>query len=266
MQRLRRFFGHKRTLPTPPRPKTPTPPRPTPNLPRNMLLEIAKNTNARTKRIMSRVMSGYTRKTIPVGLSVTKVGRSMVPRNQFMVNRSRATAKAHVLKSSTNLVDRVNPSAYKNDSWKFYSLVGRHSMYFKNTPNGRPFFITNSGARKNAQAVDFPIQYQPRKFPFHTWTEYTKRAMRDQRIKGGQSVRNTKRTHLNINAKKFVNGNNRALNKYTIPELIYWANPKYASNGPPYVKRGGKWERYGGLPVNKQNILNNIRMYGNMMN
>lgn len=211
-------------------------------------------------------MSGYTRKTMPVGLAVTKIGRSIVPRNQFMVNRSRTAAKAPILKTSTNLIDKVNPSSYKNDSWRLYSLVGRDRMYFKNTPNGRPFFINKEGIRKNAPALDFHVQYKTRKLPFHTWTEYTKRAMREILIKGGQSVRNTKKTQLNIDAKKFVNGDNRALNKYTIPELIYWANPKYATNGAPYVKRGGKWERYGGLPVNKQNIMNNIRMYGNMMN
>ncbi len=79
-----------------------------------------------------------------------------------------------------------------------------------------------------------------------------------------------KRNRINKNVKKYKAGNRTALNKWSIPNLAWWAkntNWMNYGNGPPFIKRGGKWVNIGNLqPVTKQNVLNMIRTLRNNLN
>lgn len=265
-----RCFGFlcKKKSPSPD--KSPTPP----YIPPDLMRRIASASSPRTRTTMARLTNKYTRGTLPIGLAVTKVGRPMIsPLRPPVINRSRAVAKAVPLRYSTDVIDRINPAAYKNNAWRFYTLL-TNQILFTNTRNGQPFVIDKkTGVRKPVPArlhvADGPLpRVSPRKTTFHTWQAYTGRAMRERRIAGGQGVRNTKRARINDNVRRFLaNTNKTTLNKYSVANLVWWANPVdwMQENGTPYVKSGGKWTRYGSdHSVTKQNIMNNIKLMNSM--
>ena len=167
-------------------------------LPPEMLREIARFADPRTLAALSRATK-YTRKSLPVGLAVTRVGPRPVSFPRQVVNRSRSVAKASPLRFSRDVIDRTNPAAYKNNTWRFYFPWSRDYILFTNTRNGQPFIIDKkTGARKPVPArlgvVNGPLQFlQNRKPGFHTWSEYVKRSMKNRRLVAGTSVRNARR-------------------------------------------------------------------------
>jgi hypothetical protein len=173
----------------------------------------------------------------------------------------RSPPRAKPLKFSKEPIDRINPIAYKNKEWKFYVYWNKAHILFKNTSNGVPFLIDKkTGTRKNIPlrlGVGNTNPFKPRK-QNHTWQGYIKRSILDSRLQAGQGVRNQKQKNIDANVQKFLGGNSHILNKYSIPNLVYWAS-KTDWMGNPYVKRGGQWSRYAGPNLTKNNILNNIR-------
>lgn len=249
---------------------SPSPPRP--NLTANMLREIAARASPRTRRAM-RAATSIPRRQMPIGLAVTKVGPSIIPRlRPPPINRSRATAKpAGGLKRYMSGINKFVPVAYKNRNWRFYSQLNGGQVIFFNTRNGAPFMIhKKTGARiplkpRAAWVTANNLARIPKiaRRPKSTWNDYIKRVTRiKEHVIKGQPQRNRKLTEINNAVNKYVGGNLRALNTYSVPNLAWWA--KHANwmsmNGDPYVKRGGQWERYGGSRVNKNMILNNIEL------
>lgn len=76
-----------------------------------------------------------------------------------------------------------------------------------------------------------------------------------------------KRNQMNKNVKKYKAGNRTALNKWSIPNLAWWAKHTNWMNyglGAPFIKRGGRWVNRRNLqPVTKQNVLDLIRTLRN---
>ena len=237
-------------------------------LPPEMLREISRFVNLRTLAAMSRA-TRYTRKSLPVGLAVTRVGPRPVSFPRQVVNRSRSVAKASPLKFSRDVIDRTNPAAYKNNTWRFYFPWSRDYILFTNTLNGQPFIIDKkTGERKPVPArlgvVNGPLQFlQNRKPGFHTWSEYVKRSMKNRRLVAGTSVRNAKYAQINANVQRLVGGDQRALNRYSLSNLVWWANPTkwMQMNGIPYVKYKGQWTRCcSNGTLTKNNIIDNIHL------
>lgn len=251
--------------------KPTTPKSEKPYLPPELLMKIA--SSPKTRAAMSRATNKYTRRTLPIGLAVTTVGASLVPRARPpAINRSRAVAKAVPLRFSKDPIDRKNPAAYKNNTWQFYDPYRRHHILFSNTRNGQPFLINKNGTRKPVPAKLLEHQRyapQPRKPAFHTWEAYTKRYLKNRRIAGGQGARNAKRAQMNMNIQRHLNGNTKALNKYSLSNMVWWANPTnwMSANGQPYVKYKGYWARYGSNGVlTKNDIINDIKLKNSLRN
>lgn len=241
-------------------------PTPIPNLPANMLRRIALSASPSTRRSLSRATTPYTRRTMPMGLHVTKVGSPIVSVvRPPVVNRSRATAKTPKITTGTDPVDRVAPQAYKNNRWQYYSHIKRHVILFLNTPKGVPFTINKHGHRVNVTAA-LPenwrrVGLRQRRKNFHTWDEYQKRLMKFRGLKGSTLPRIL--ADIDAKVQRYVRGDRHALDDVPYSRLILWANlnNRMSANGPPYVKNAGKWRRYGsGQNLNKNMILNNIRL------
>ena len=252
-------------------------PTPIPNLPANMLRHIALSASPSTRRSLSRATTPYTRRTMPVGLQVTKVGAPNVPvvRPQ-VVNRSRAVAKTPKITTGSDAIDQVAPQAYKNNRWQYYSHIKRHVILFLNTPKGVPFTINTHGHRVNVSPAFLQKQQIPenwrrtrlrqRRKNFHTWDAYQKRLVKFRGLKGSTLPRML--ADIDAKVQRFVNGDRHALDDVPYSRLILWANlnSRMSSNGRPYVKNpsNGKWRRYESHEIlNKNMILNNIRLtYG----
>lgn len=251
--------------------KTPTPaPVAKPNLPANMLRAIAQQASPNTRRAMVRATT-IPRRQMPIGLAVTKVGLPVIAKNRPpVINRSRATAKTPALRYSSDAIDRANPAAYKNNAWKYYVYLTKDHIAFANTRNGPRFLIDKkTGERKPFPARlnrfdGFPMQ--ARKPGFHTWNVYQKRAMRNVKLRSGESGRNVAYLDVNRKVRSFLNGNRSALNNVPYSRLIWWAQSKnwMNANGRPYVKHGGKWYRYGGAEVTKKNVINDIKLMNSL--
>jgi hypothetical protein len=237
-----------------------------------MLRAIAAQASLATRRAM-RSATSMTRRQMPIGLAVTKVGRPLIPTNRPPpINRSRAMAKPlRSLKSYVLGINRIVPVAYKNRNWRFYSQLNRGQIIFFNTRNGAPFMIHKKTGERIPLAPRAAwvtannlarIYKQPRR-PRNTWNEYMKRMTRiKEHVIKGQPKRNAKRNAINAAVARYVGGNYRALNAYSVPNLAWWAKSTnwMSMNGAPYVKRRGQWERYGGARVNKNIITNNIML------
>ena len=246
--------------------KSPSPKKP--NLPANMMRAIAQQSNQPTRRALSRALDPYTRRTLPIGLAVTKTAPLVSVVRPPVVNRSRATAKTPKIKLSRDWIDQTHPQAYKDNRWRYYYPVYRNFVVFLNTPGGNPFKFNKHGKRVNVPLMQlnhlnirrnwrgFLKQRRP---TFHTWSEYQKRLVNSQ-----TNVR------LDAKIKRYVRGNRRALNSVSFNQLFRWAqrNRRMAANGPPYVfnSETGHWHRHGAnssTPLNKWNILDNINLtYG----
>ena len=244
------------------------------NIPPDLLRSIASLGSPETRRSMARA-TAIPRRQTPIGLAVTRVGSSTVSPNRHVVNRSRATAKTPTLKYSRDTIDSVNPAAYKNNTWKYYMYLTRDQIAFANTRNSQPFLIDRkTGARKPLPAARLgvtngPLQgMHPRRESFHTWNAYQKRLMRDQKYKAGKSGYNMVVLNVNKKVQQYLNGNNSALNTIPTTRLIIWARTRnwMNANGELYVKLRGKWHRYGGGEVTKNNVKNNIRRMASLRN
>jgi len=249
---------------------------PKPNLPANMLRAIAAQASPATRAAMSRA-TDVPRRRMPIGLSVTKARLPLIPRNRPPpINRSRAATKpVRGLKRYLVGINKIVPVAYKNQNWRFHTQLNRSQIIFFNTQNGLPFmFHKKTGARIPLKpraawvtpqnlAVITKIPRQPR----NTWNEYMKRIthVRKHIIKG-QPHRDRKWTAINNAVGRYVGGNLRALDAYSVPNLAWWSQRSnwMNANGEPYVKIGGQWHRYGGNRVTKNNILSNIELMHSM--
>lgn len=257
--------------------KSPSPSPVKPNLPANILRHIARTASPRTLRALSRATTPYTRRTMPVGLQVTKVGAPNVSVvRPPVVNRSRAVAKTPKITNGNDYIDQIAPHAYKNNQWQYYSRPKRNVILFLNTPKGVPFTINRHGHRVNVSPAFLQKQQIPenwrrarlrqRRKNFHTWYAYQKRLLKFRGLKGSTLPR----ILANIDAKvqRFVHGDRHALDDVPYSRLIMWANlnSRMSSNGRPYVKNpsNGKWRRYESEEIlNKNMILNNINLtYG----
>jgi hypothetical protein len=239
-----------------------------------MIREIAKVMSPRNQRAIRAATAKYTRKTLPIGLAVTKVGKPSInvtrPR---VINRSVAKAKTPRVRYSTENIDRFSPSAYKNPHWQYYTYFTKNHILFKNTPNGQPYIVNKKSGARRASGVgrlfqqlgmnpNTQLKWKPRTNA-HTLTAYYKRTKNSSRYAGGQWKRLDKKQAINGNVELYRHGNRAALNKWTIPNLAWWAGSSYmASNGSPYIKRGGQWYPYGsGQPLTKKMILENINIH-----
>jgi hypothetical protein len=259
--------------------KSPTPTSKTkthvPNLPPEMLREIAKTMSPRNQRVLRAATSKYTRKTLPIGLAVTKVGRPTINITRPpVINRSIAKAKTRTVRSSEEPIDRIIPAAYKNPHWRYYAWLTAKQIIFKNTPTGQSYLINKKTGARRASNVgriyqryglipNNPLREWGHRTNAHTLNAYYKRAQKSSGYDKGHSVRLNKKQAINNNVELFRHGNRRALNKWTIPNLAWWAGSSYmAINGSPYIKRGGRWYPYGSeRPLTKQNILENINAH-----
>lgn len=247
-------------------------PSPSPNLPANMLRYIARTASPQTRRAMSRATTPYTRRTVPIGLQVTKVGAPIVPRNRPpVVNRSRATAKTpKITRGSSNSIDRIAPQAYKNNRWQYYSPVRRHVVLFLNTPKGVAYTFNKQGQRVNVTPAFIAkheiaqnwrrVSLKQRRKNYHTWDAYQKRL-------SGRKESTLPRVLADIDAKvqRFVHGDRHALDDVPFTRLIMWANMnrRMSANGRPYIRdvHNKIWRRYGSnQQLNKNMILNNINL------
>jgi len=235
-----------------------------------MLREVGKKLNARSYAMLSRSMTPYTRKTLPIGLAVTKVGPNAVPRARTHVNRSRSVAKTPRI-SSGDTVDSTNPAAYKNNNWRYYLIWDARTLIFTNSRNGQPFMIDSHGRRKPVPAR-FNLSGNPpykntlvaRKPRFHTWDAYQKRTLRQSRLNRGSVARSRKYQYIGSRVNNMLERRG-TLNNVSFPNLIWWAglNPQMslAYGVKPYVKRGGRWyirNRNPTVPLTKQNVIRNI--------
>ena len=247
-------------------------PSPSPNLPANMLRYIARTASPQTRRAMSRATTPYTRRTMPIGLQVTKVGAPIVPRNRPpVVNRSRAVAKTpKITRGSSNSIDRIVPQAYKNNRWQYYSHIKRHVVLFLNTPKGAAYTFNKQGQRVNVTPAfltkhELPdnwrrVSLKQRRKNYHTWDAYQKRL-------SGSKESTLPRVLADIDAKvqRFVHGDRHALDNVPFTRLIMWANMnrRMSANGSPYIRNVHNkiWRRYGsGQNLTKNMILNNINL------
>ena len=251
------------------------------NIPENIEREIVERASPRTLRKIARVTTAipYTRRTLPIGLSVTKVGAPKYNiKRPPVINRSVAKAKPYTLRSSTGeIIDTQNPLAYKNPHWKFYVRLDLQHVLFKNTPNGPAYLINKkTGQRResNPARLDFfpalgPQNWTPRTNK-HTWSEYLKRASKQERYNKGSSQRRLKKERITENVNAYMNGNNRALNKWSLPNLAWWVSQSnmMTYHGRPYIHRGGQWYRTNNFkkPLTKQEIIYNIRRNMTMNN
>lgn len=248
--------------------KSPSPSPKKPNLPANMLRHIAQSASPRTRRAMSRATTPYTRRTMPLGLQVTKVGAPTVSVvRPPVVNRSRATAKTpKITRGSVVEIDRTIPQAYKNNTWKYYYRPMQHLFLFLNTPKGVPYTFNKHGKRINAQVPDHIGDWRGHlrlRRKIHTWDAYQKRLMNFRGLKGSTLPRVL--ASIDAKVQRFIHGDRHALDDVPYSQLILWANMnrRMSSNGRPYVKNAsnGKWYRYGsGQPLTKNMILNNINL------
>lgn len=251
-----------------------------PNLPANMLRQIAKAASPKTRRALSRATTPYTRRTMPVGLQVTKVGSPAVSVvRPPVVNRSRATAKTPKIGTGVDFIDRAAPQAYKNNRWQYYSYIKRNVVLFLNTPKGAPYTFNKQGQRVNVSPAflarhELPDNWRRmslklRRKNYHTWDAYQKRLMRFRGLKG--STLPNVLTGINAKVQRFVNGDRHALDDVPFSRLIMWANVTnwMGSNGTPYVRnmQNQVWRRYrSGEILNKNMILNNIKFMHSMVN
>jgi hypothetical protein len=231
-----KFF--RRRLSTPPKrnnsPKSPkrnNSPKPAPNLPPEMLREIAKALSPRNARVLRSVTNKYTRKTLPIGLAVTRVGRSKINiQRPPVINCSMATAKTPRVRYSNENIDRVIPAAYKNPQWKYYLYLTQNKIAFKNTPNGQPYTVNNkTGARKRNSRLNETILnsgWKPRTNR-HTLQAYYKRAEKSTKYEKGHWKRLNKKQAINGNVALYRNGNRAALNKWTLSNLAWWASSSH---------------------------------------
>lgn len=255
-------------------------PTPIPSLPPNVMREIAKKLSPRNRRAFSTATSKYTRRTLPIGLAVTKVGAPIVSVNRPpVINRSMATAKTPIVRVSNQVINRIVPAAYKNPNWKYYAFVTSKYIAFKNTPNGPAYFVNKkTGVRKGANAVTahlrraglrsdllttvYSNRWKPRTNK-HTLQAYYKRANYSKRYLKGHWKRYDKTRAIGANVVRYKAGNTRALNKWSVYNLAWWADSSHlAVNGPPYVRRGGKLYRpeSSNRPLTKRDILYNINL------
>jgi len=246
------------------------------NLPPNIRRNIITKLTPRNYAMFARASSAkYTRKTVPIGLAVTKVGPESVPRARTFVNRSRAVAKTPRIQSG-DTVDSTNPSAYKNNNWRYYLVWDARTLVFLNTRNGQPFLIDSQGQRKPLPAR-FNLGGNPpyqnsliaRKARFHTWEAYQKRLMRQPRLNKGATVRNRKYRYIGSRVTNMLHRKG-TLNNLSLPNLVWWSglNPQMslAYGLKPYVKRGGRWYRRDKnptVPLTKNNIIRNIYYMNN---
>ena len=245
------------------RKKSPSPSPNKPNLPANMLCQIAQKSSPKTTRALSRATTPYTRRTMPIGLAVTKVGAPVVSVvRPPAVNRSRATAKTPKISGTNDPIDRVAPQAYKNNRWQYYSYLSKNMVLFLNTPKGVPYTFNKQGHRVNVAVANWNrTRLRLRRKNFHTWDAYQKRLMRFRRLQGSTLPRVL--ADIDVKVHRFVNGDRRALDDVPYSRLVMWANlnNRMNSNGPPYFKKAsnGKWHKYSsGETLTKNMILKNI--------
>jgi len=241
------------------------------SIPNNLLRRISELSTSPTRRALSRATErrNVTRRTLPIGLAVTRVGGPAVPPPRRVVSRTRETAKTPRLKYFSNSIDRVAPQAYKNNTWRYYVYPTRNRVIFFNTRNSPAYTFNKDGRR-----VPVPQTYfartglnmntlrryaHPRK-AYHTFEQYQKRLGRNQRLERGKPIRNAIYMNIHSKVRRFSEGDAHALNDVSFSKLLYWANHNPLM-GSPYIKYGGVWRRYGSqLPLTRQNILNNIRL------
>jgi len=249
-------------------------------LPNNMLREVAARLSPRNQRAIRSATSPYTRKTLPIGLAVTKV-ETVIPKSHQVIVRSMSSAKAISAVHTSEPIDRIVPAAYKNPHWKYYVVLTTpvsSSIIFKNTPNGQPYIInrktgtqrTNSGFDRtlryyeiNMQNLEDPrVPWKTRKTK-HTWQEYLKRLNRTSRTYyRGAYQRKSKEIQMTNNIRKYSLGENtKALNKWSFGNLMWWSKRNIISLPLPYVKRNGKYYRHGqgyNHPITKNNLIKSI--------
>ena len=241
-----------------------------------MVREINAKLGSSNYAMFARAMSKkYTRKTLPIGLAVTKVGPETVPRARTTVNRSRATAKTPRI-SSGDTVDSTNPAAYKNNNWRYYLIMDARTLIFTNSRNGQPFMIDSHGRRKPVPAR-FNLGGDPpykntliaRKPRFHTWEAYQKRLLRQPRLNRGGVARNRKYQYIGRRVTNMLERRG-TLNNVSFPNLIWWGglHPQMsiAYGLRPYVKHGGIWYRRNRnptVPLTKNNVIRNIHQMHN---
>jgi len=229
-----------------------------------MLYEIGKKGSPRERRIIESFYR-YPRRQEPIGLAVTKVGINplrSVPK--VIVRKNRPAAFTSRM---ARPIDKRIPLAYKNTSWKYYINSG-DAFLFYNSKNGRPFMIDKrNGARKPVHARFMYLNNVP-KNRLHvrksndTWHNYLKRANKTGRLLKGQPSRNAKLALIKSDVNKFVNGNNSVMNKWTIPDIMFWVQKTNWMSPVEYVRMGGRWRHYGsGQNLTRNNLLNNIKNF-----
>jgi len=237
-------------------------------LPINMVREIAKHADPSTIRALRAALQpNITRKTIPIGLAVTRVGRPIINiQRPPPINRSLAKVKTPRLPESKVSIDRAAPAAYKNPNWKYFKHLGGQMIIFKNSQNGLPYVVNSkTGARRENkhlhrvlnQGGDWNTLPWQRRTKTHTIQAYYNRM---QSLAKGFGGRNAKLNNITRNAHLYRNGNNRALNRWSLSNLSWWARTGPMSYNRNYVSVGKKLYRSGAnVPMTRQNLLANIR-------
>lgn len=272
---------------------------PLPSLPPNVLLKIASKATPKTHASMSRaatIPSFYTRRQMPIGLAVTKVGSPLVPpRRHPPLNRSSLRKIAvsaripnpfgryyDIRSKKLNRLNRVNPMAYRNKNWKYYTYdtrTGGHAVFF-NTPKGDPFWINKrTGARipfnassRAATRLEFgPLQsirsrLKERK-KVHTWENYLTRRANAFQYARGKNQRSTKLASISRAVNKMLNENNTSnVNKVTNSDLLWWVKHTNWMDPRSYNIRNKKLVTSGGTTLNRKGIMNNIRVRAQFRN
>ena len=227
-------------------PCSPSPPaRPARNVfPAHVWQFIAARANASTRAALARAMPGV-------------VSRQRYP----VLNRSRKMSykvpKGGLYKLTA--LDKKNPAAYKDRTWRYYIPQYGRDYYFFNTLNGPAFTISRkTGLRRPAPV--FPNEPKKPRQANHTWNSYLKRVKAGINYAKGEPVRNAKITAIENKVNRYLGGNEAALTNLSIPDLMFWVTgANWMRANSSYRYRGGQWYTSSGNRLTKASILRNIK-------
>jgi hypothetical protein len=233
---------------------------------------------------------------MPIGLASLGLRAPPVPVHRPPpVNRSVSRAKTIPLKLKLNPTNQKskkiikatkieeinyrNPIAYKNKNWKYYFSTyfvnvadpnkGGQVIVFMNSPKGAPFLIKKSGERKyltgeqvsgtTRMKLQGNTLLRARK-KIHTWQNYLKRVEAYKRYTGGSAQRTTKVRNINQKVNQYFQGNNHALNNFSLSNLIWWARRRNWMTPEAFVRRNGKWvfSSDENIPISRNNFMDHL--------
>jgi len=196
----------------------------------------------------------------------------VISREHHILNRS--TIARYSLPESGRylLLDRLNPVAYKNKTWKYYFRPTKETVVFFNSKNGPPFFINkktgtritnkyNQFMQRAGLDANFRYSLKTRNPSTHTWDAYLRR-IREAPRPNTRGAKNAKYNAIHEKVKKLVNGNRSSLNNVSLSNIMFWLKKTNWMNPRDYHIKSGKVYSWNGKLLTKSNIIRNIEQLG----